>query len=64
MSELTGYHARMADLMTDLIQHGWGEINFKVQSQRDDTVKIIVSCGKSYTFVIKKYINFNKDDLL
>jgi hypothetical protein len=59
---LTGYHEMAVKLSSDLVNHGWGEMVFRVSSLKDNTVKVEVLCGKSYVFFIKKSI-FNKEIL-
>ncbi len=59
----TGYHEVCNSLQNDLVNHGWGELTFKVSSLKDNTVKVEVLCGKSYIFFIKKQIQFN-DNIL
>ena len=54
----TGYHELSMNLQSELVDHGWGELTFRVSSMKDNTVKVEVLCGKSYVFFIKKEINF------
>ncbi len=61
MEQPTGYHEISAQLQTELVNHGWGEMTFRVSSLKDNTVKVEVLCGKSYIFFIKKQIEFNND---
>lgn len=57
----TSYHAICEQLQGDLVNHGWGEMTFKVSSLKDNTVKVEIICGKSYIFFIKKQIEFDKN---
>lgn len=55
----TGYHALILQLGNDLVNHGWGEAVIKVSSGKDNTVRLEISCGKSYVFFIKKNMPLN-----
>jgi hypothetical protein len=55
---LTGYHELAANLQSDLVNHGWGELVFRVTSLKDGKAKIEILCGKSYVFIVKKEIRF------
>lgn len=55
----TGYHEIALVLQSELVNHGWGELTFRVSSLKDNTVKVEVLCGKSYIFFIKKQIQFD-----
>ena len=63
MESGTGYHELTANLQADLVNHGYGELTFRVTSLKDNTVKVEVLCGKSYIFFIKKQIKFS-DNIL
>jgi len=63
MEALTGYHELTAQLQSDLIDHGYGELTFRVSSLKDNTVKVEVLCGKSYVFFIKKNLKFPENIL-
>ena len=63
MIEGTGYSELTASLQSDLINHGYGELTFRVSSLKDNTVKVEILCGKSYVFFIKKNIQFNENIL-
>ncbi len=55
----TSYHEVINQLSNEIVNHGWGEMTFRVSSLKDNTVKVEVLCGKSYIFFIKKQIQFN-----
>lgn len=59
METPTGYHELACHLQSELVNHGWGELTFRVSSLKDNTVKVEVLCGKSYVFFIKKQIDFD-----
>ncbi len=59
----TGYHELTTQLQSELVNHGWGELIFRVSSLKDNSVKIEILCGKSHVFFIKKNIKFN-DNIL
>mgnify|MGYP003394762567 CR=1 FL=1 len=61
MLEPTGYHLLSNQLERDLVNHGWGEMTFRVTSLKDQSVKIEVLCGKSYVFIINKEIKFGEN---
>lgn len=63
MEALTGYHELASQLQLDLINHGYGELTFRVTSLKDNTVKVELLCGRSYVFFIKKQIKFNENIL-
>lgn len=63
MIEPTGYHKSCDELARELVNHGWGKFTFEVTSGKDDTVKVEISCGKSYVFFIKKNIEINRSIL-
>ncbi len=64
MEAPTGYHELASKLQSDLVNHGWGELVFRVTSLKDNSVKIELLCGKSYVFFVKKSMKFNSDTLL
>jgi len=51
---LTGYHLKVDELMYDLVNHGGGELKFEVLPLKDNTVKIVITCGRTYAYFIKK----------
>lgn len=64
MQAHTGYHLVSEEIQKQLIDHGWGEMTFKVESLKDDSVKITICSGKSWVFFIKKQIKFDNDNIL
>ena len=60
----TGYHDCAMQLQSDLVNHGWGEMTFRVTSLNDNSVKVEILCGKSYIFFIKKNIDFDPNKIL
>lgn len=62
--QLTGYHELASQLQSDLVNHGWGELTFRVSSLKDNTVKVEILSGKSYVFFIEKKIQFNTNNIL
>lgn len=64
MNNLTGYHDKIAEFMTELVHHGWGELNFKVIALKDNKVKITISCGKSFVYIVQNDFKFNSEDVL
>lgn len=63
MQALTGYHELSYTLQSELVNHGWGELTFKVSSLKDGKVKIEILCGKSYVFILQRNINFEDKEL-
>lgn len=63
MTELTGYHLRALDLQRELVDHGWGEMVFKVTS-KDNITKVEISCGKGFVYFIKKDLKFDINKIL
>ena len=61
MVEGTGYQAVATQIMKNIIEHGWGEMTFKVTSMKDQKVHIIIQSGLSHHFVIEKEILFDKN---
>ena len=53
-SKLTEVIEFSSEKITDLYNHGWGEMSIKVLSLKDNTVRIEVICGLSHHFFIKK----------
>jgi hypothetical protein len=64
MLQPTGYHALMLTLGNELVNHGWGKMTVTVESLKDRDVKVVIDCGKSHVFFIKKNIVFNPDQIL
>lgn len=64
MQALTGYHDLACQLQSDLVNHGWGELTFRVSSLKDNTVKVEILCGKSYVYFIEKKIQFDPEHIL
>lgn len=65
MSEcLTGYHKKMIELTSDLVNHGWGDLIIHAESLKDNAVKIEIRCGKQYVFFVKKDIYIDESKLL
>ena len=54
----TGYMLTFGQLQRDLVNHGYGEMIFRVTSMKDETVRVDILCGKSYVFFLKKEIRF------
>ena len=63
MEESTGYHLLASKLMRDIVNHGWGEMTFRVNSLKDRNVRIEIVCGLSHHFFVKKEIFYEKDIL-
>lgn len=61
---LTGYHQKTDELIYDLVMHGGGELKFEVLPLKDNTVKIVVTCGRSYAYFIKKDYQDKFDEIL
>lgn len=64
MEEPTGYHLMTNQLQRDLVNHGWGELTFKVSSGKDNVVRVDIFCGKQYVFFIKKDLRFDMNKVL
>ena len=64
MENLTGYHDKLCDLSTRLVEHGWGSCTIEVESLKDNTVKMVIKCGKHYVYFIKKQITIDQSRLL
>ena len=63
MENLTGYHDKLVQLSSRLVDHGWGSLTIEVESMKDNTVKMVVKCGKHYVFFIKKQFQINGDNI-
>lgn len=50
--------------MTDLVNHGYGEMVFRVTSLKDKTAKIEILCGKTFVFFIEKRIHFDESGII
>lgn len=61
---LTGYHEKLCELSSHLVEHGWGSCTIEVESQKDNTVKMVVKCGKHYVFFVKKQIYIDQSKYL
>jgi len=64
MTALTGYHLRFEELSRELIDHGWGELTFRVSSLKDNRVRIEILCGKFEHFFIQKKIKYGDEGAL
>lgn len=63
MENLTGYHDKLVNLSSTIVEHGWGSITVEVESMKDNTVKMVVKCGKHYVFFIKKNLYMDKTNI-
>ena len=61
MEASTGYHLVASQIMHNIVEHGWGEMTFKVTSVKDNKVHVIITSGLSHHFVIEKEIYLSKD---
>ncbi|MFZ2602701.1 MAG: hypothetical protein WAX79_01715 [Candidatus Omnitrophota bacterium] len=61
--DLTGYHLKLIEVATEIINHGYGRCDISVVSMKDESIRIIINAGKSYVFFIHKEINFDKTAL-
>ncbi len=53
----TDHHALVFRLMDDLVDHGWGEMTFRVSKVKNEPkVKVEILCGRSYVMFIRKDI--------
>ena len=60
----TDYHELTNRLMTDLVEHGWGEMIFRTTKvSGEEKVKIEILCGRSYVMFIKKSISLEGKEL-
>jgi len=59
MVESTSFYLKINQLTSELANHGYGSLTVKVESLKDSNVKLVVECGKSYVFFIKKDYNIN-----
>jgi len=64
METLTSYQDVACQLMSDLIDHGWGEMVFRVDSLKDNKVAVKIVCGKQYMFFVRKEIKINSENYL
>lgn len=66
MSNLTGYHLKSNELMSDLVTHGFGELRVVVETLKgNDKTKVVIECGKKYVFFVKKKIPMSeRNDLI
>lgn len=63
MEPLTGYHEKLASLSSRLVEHGWGSLTIEVESMKDNTVKMVIRCGKHYVFFVKKNFKIDQDNI-
>jgi len=63
METATGYHSKICEVAKELVDHGFGKMEFIVIAQSDDKVKIIINAGKSWVYFIQKEINL-KDTII
>ena len=53
----TGYHLQVVEIMKELVDHGYGEFTFKVNSGfKDDKTRVDILSGKNYIFFVKRGI--------
>lgn len=51
----TGYHHQIIELVSGLVNHGFGEMTIRVVTPKGNTEsRVEISCGKSYMFIIKR----------
>ncbi len=56
----TGYHHQLKELATQLVNHGFGEMTFRVTTPKGNTTsRIEICCGKSYMFIIERENKLN-----
>ena len=63
MEAMTGYHEKIVELSSQLVDHGWGELYIKVESLKDNGVKVQIRSGKHYVFFIKKNIRIDEKQI-
>ncbi len=61
MEGLTSYHAKLIEIASELVNHGYGQCTIDVCSMKDESVRIIIMAGKHYVFFIKKEIVLDKN---
>lgn len=54
MIEATGFQLKSLELQKELVNHGYGDLVFRVESLKDERVKVTILCGKHYVFFIEK----------
>jgi len=64
MQAMTGCHEKTCEILTDLINHGYGHLECKIESLSNGSVRVLVLSGKQYVFFIKKKFDFDKEKLL
>lgn len=58
----TDYHGLVTGLMQELINHGFGELTFKVTKLKgDDTRRVDVLCGRQYVFFLREAHQTHED---
>jgi len=62
--EATNYQTILIELCEGLVNHGFGELKVEVRSLADGSVRLIILCGKSYFYIVKKEIKFDKMNFL
>jgi len=63
MEQPTGYHQKLIELSSALVDHGWGECSIRVESGNDKKVKILIRSGKQFVFFIKKDIRIDEKEI-
>ncbi len=61
----TDYHSTMLSLTDEIVSHGWGELKITVETLKgNETIKLVIVCGKSFVFFIDKNIDLKYKDIL
>jgi hypothetical protein len=62
-SGLTGYHDKLVEITSDIVNHGWGEAVIRISSFKDNQTEIKILAGKTWIFFVKKQFDFDKDKI-
>jgi hypothetical protein len=59
------HEARLLDVLTDIIGHGFGEVTIQVSETKNFKTKILIVAGRSWAYFISKDVpKLNEKDIL
>ena len=63
--EMTGYHEKACEILTELVNHGFGDIHCRIDTLKSGDTRIKIEAGKEFIFFVKRdYAYKGRDDLI
>ena len=58
------HEARLLDVLTDIISHGFGEVTIQVSETKNFKTKVLIVAGRSWAYFISKDVPEIGKDIL